>query len=812
MGKDKQKDKKKGKKKQYIKKPKHSFVIDIDNDININKLPETNLEQTLNKLQNISITMESFDNTNTQTIEPVITSVEEPLPPVEPVITSVESVITSVEEVITLVEEVIPTVEPVIPTVEEVIPTVEEVIPTVEPVITPVEEVIPTVEEVIPTVEEVIPTVEEVITPVEPVIPAVEEVIPTVEEVIPTVEEVIPAVEEVIPAVEEVVIAIPLENHLEEQLHIEQENEQRKLITVTEIDELKTTNLDNITISMLSTNSDCDMVTTITDDDNTTTSKLTDSSEFNSDRFSNESNTMYISNLTSSATDSDINIDKKQAIINYVSEMLDSNNISDNSNTMANNTMYDNIVIQETNIDDELSKPVLLDIPLQQEQINDKESIMDILDETLNNPEHHHNHHDNRNQTTLQPILDTQTLVTDIQKNIKKNITIIDSIDSNNNVNHNNNHNNKFTSFFNKIASRSKNNINQDTISNSNRNTLFRENIIVPDITENINENLKLENHITFNSNYANEIRNTSDLLNPLNNSSINTMSEYSYTKNIKSKNQPNISELLLSRNIRLTSNVKSKKPKKPVELDEIDYLYNKLQDYIRYMHIDRKNIYMLVVKAMEIIENYDDIDSKNKKVTVEKAINRLVMIDLNLCDFDQRFILASLSNVIELFIISTNTKSQHNEKKHFDNDKIDDIVLANCGQIIHSLIDKLSTIILKKQYTADKLFVNMGTITQILMILVDKYKYLTGTEKKLVVLQALEKFINTKLEYLIELPANKKDDLILALDTIPLTLDLFIALQKSKFKINRRKVIQVNDSGWLRSLCGNNRKYVDED
>jgi len=322
-----------------------------------------------------------------------------------------------------------------------------------------------------------------------------------------------------------------------------------------------------------------------------------------------------------------------------------------------------------------------------------------------------------------------------------------------------------------------------------------------------------MENHITFNSNYANEIRNTSDLLNPHNNSSINTMSEYSYTKTIKSKKQPNISELLLSRNVRLASNVKSKKPKKPVELDEVDYLYNKLQDYIRYMHIDRNNFYLIVVKAMEIIENYDDIDNKNKKVTVEKAINRLVMIDLNLCDFDQRLLLASISNIIELFIISTNTKSQHNEKKHFDdyNNKIDSIALANCGQIIHSLIDKLSTIILKKQYTADKLFVNMGTITQILMILVDKYKYLTGSEKKAVVLQALDKFINTKLEYLIEL-SNKKDDLILALDTIPLTIDLFISLQKSKFKINRRKVIQVNDSGWLRSLCGNNRKYVDED
>jgi hypothetical protein len=123
-----------------------------------------------------------------------------------------------------------------------------------------------------------------------------------------------------------------------------------------------------------------------------------------------------------------------------------------------------------------------------------------------------------------------------------------------------------------------------------------------------------------------------------------------------------------------------------------------------------------------------------------------------------------------------------------------------------------MASMSLTVQYTADKLFVNMGTITHILMILVDKYKYLTGTEKKIIILQAVDKFINTKLEYLIELSTNKKDDLILSLDTIPLTIELFIALQKNKFKINRRKVIQVNDSGWLRSLCGNNRKYIDED
>ena len=69
------------------------------------------------------------------------------------------------------------------------------------------------------------------------------------------------------------------------------------------------------------------------------------------------------------------------------------------------------------------------------------------------------------------------------------------------------------------------------------------------------------------------------------------------------------------------------------------------------------------------------------------------------------------------------NSKLDKNSKKNSleQFDDVDDIILANSGHIIHSLTDKICTIVIKKQYNADKLFVNMGTITDILMILVNK-------------------------------------------------------------------------------------------
>ena len=72
-------------------------------------------------------------------------------------------------------------------------------------------------------------------------------------------------------------------------------------------------------------------------------------------------------------------------------------------------------------------------------------------------------------------------------------------------------------------------------------------------------------------------------------------------------------------------------------------------------------------------------------------------------------------------------------------------------------------------------------------MILADKYIYLSGIEKKIIVLQAINNFIKERLEYILEIDEYKKKELILVLDSIPLSIDLFITLQKGKYKINRK-------------------------
>ena len=220
-------------------------------------------------------------------------------------------------------------------------------------------------------------------------------------------------------------------------------------------------------------------------------------------------------------------------------------------------------------------------------------------------------------------------------------------------------------------------------------------------------------------------------------------------------------------------------------------------------MNIDRCNYILVIVKAIEIIENYHNETEFDKKSTVIKALNRIVLIDLNLSEFDQLLFLSSINNIIEIIILcSKNNKNcykNNNEVKHND----DDFILASTGQIIHSLIDKITTIVIKKQYNADKLFVNICTITDILMILVNKYNYITSIEKKIIVIQSFTKFITEKLEYIIDLNKEKKQNLLYALNSVPILIDLFIALKNGKYKINRKTInMELKDSHFKNLFC----------
>jgi hypothetical protein len=85
-------------------------------------------------------------------------------------------------------------------------------------------------------------------------------------------------------------------------------------------------------------------------------------------------------------------------------------------------------------------------------------------------------------------------------------------------------------------------------------------------------------------------------------------------------------------------------------------------------------------------------------------------------------------------------------------------------------------------------------------MILVNKNSYLINIEKKNIIIQTFTKFINEKLEYIIDLDKVKKNELIFSLDSVPIIIDLLISVQNSKFNINK-KINNTKHKSFLKNM-----------
>jgi len=453
--------------------------------------------------------------------------------------------------------------------------------------------------------------------------------------------------------------------------------------------------------------------------------------------------------------------------INILNNIFNTNDtIEENNNKISNITNNENVIksiTMITNTVDNFEKIADCNNSMETIQQNTIEKIADC-----------NNSMETIQQNTIEKIADCNNSMETIQENIEEQITV----GSNSMETIQENIEEQIT-----VGNNSMKTI-QENIENNTNHTI--ENIVnnridtIENIADNTIENIS-ENKVRFNDINFNEFKSIDRFPQSLNLSSINseTESEFSYTQNIKSpvnnyENKP-------IKHIRST-----KSQKKFDGIDEVDYIYNKLQDFIRYMNINRTNYGIVICKSIEIIENYKDMKTNNnKKDIVTRALNRLISIDLELCEYDKKLFINTISNIIDLFVNCTkiNTLTDKNE----NHKNIDEIILAKPGQIVHSLIDKLTTIVVKKHYCIEKLLVNIVTLTNIVMILVDKYVYLSGVEKKIIVIQTMNNFIKERLKFIMDIDESKIDELTLSLDSIPLSIDLIISLKKGKYKINTK-------------------------
>jgi len=187
-------------------------------------------------------------------------------------------------------------------------------------------------------------------------------------------------------------------------------------------------------------------------------------------------------------------------------------------------------------------------------------------------------------------------------------------------------------------------------------------------------------------------------------------------------------------------------------------------------------NIGFLVQKVFETV--------RGTKL-VEKTIDEKRQLILDVCNkfLEQDFVMSTedkicgrmtINSIIDT-IMNTNLKKTLYTKKN----KIKDNVSP--GIIIDSIVDKIETIIVNKQYSIDDVISNISSIVGMVVAFVEKYNNLDGIEKKNIVVQALTRFLKDRLPKIVDITSEMKIILDITITTLPTIIDTIVAISRGK-------------------------------
>lgn len=215
-------------------------------------------------------------------------------------------------------------------------------------------------------------------------------------------------------------------------------------------------------------------------------------------------------------------------------------------------------------------------------------------------------------------------------------------------------------------------------------------------------------------------------------------------------------------------------------EDNEFDNLYDQLQEIYGEIQIDKTNFFLVVVKAVEITDNFKKISGMDKKSLVVTVLKKIIT-ELDLDDnLEKELLSESLDNIIDK-IIEKSSKKKNKKKK---NKKVTKL---SVGKIINELVSKLITLFSEKEINITDLLFRMINVVSKLIDLVEDYPYLSKVEKKEVVVQSIKIFINNKLPELIDMNNEEKQSLIIANLLVPQLVDGLLAIETNDILSNIR-------------------------
>ena len=221
--------------------------------------------------------------------------------------------------------------------------------------------------------------------------------------------------------------------------------------------------------------------------------------------------------------------------------------------------------------------------------------------------------------------------------------------------------------------------------------------------------------------------------------------------------------------------------------------VYQTLESLVQGTEYNESNWILLLTKVMTLVNEVNDLTKEDKIVLTAELVFLYLEENSALKPVIYKEIKLTIYGLIETMISKNSTnKKQHKANKKGRLNKLmkrDTDVVVSPLQITNILVSRIVTTIKDKKLKVSHLKTEFPSFILLSITLLDKYKHLTGNEKKNLIIQALSKVVSEHIinGKLISFTEEEKTSLDFLLSELPVLIDTLVGVANGKvdFKFN---------------------------
>ena len=221
--------------------------------------------------------------------------------------------------------------------------------------------------------------------------------------------------------------------------------------------------------------------------------------------------------------------------------------------------------------------------------------------------------------------------------------------------------------------------------------------------------------------------------------------------------------------------------------------VYRTLESLVQGTEYNESNWILLLTKVMTLVNEVKDLTKEDKITFSAELVFHYLEANSTLTSAMFQEIKITIFGLIDTML----TKNNSNKKQHIANKKKklnklmkrDTDVVVSPLQITNILVSRIVTIIKDKKLSVSNLKIEFPSFILLSITLLDKYKHLTGNEKKNLIIQSLSKVVKDYIidGDLVSFSEEEKTSLEFLLSELPVLIDTLVGVVNGKddFKFN---------------------------